>query len=43
MLVNYALACGLSWSVIFVVSNTPLEKTDFSFVSRYQLEVASLD
>lgn len=30
----------LAWNVVEIPSNTPLEKTDFPFGSRYQLQIA---
>lgn len=32
---------GMSWSVVYMTSDTPLEKTNFPFVSRYQSQITS--
>lgn len=41
MLVSCTWAWGLFWSVVCIPSETPLEKTDFSFVSSSHLVIAS--
>lgn len=39
VLANYSRVRGLPCSVVDILSKTPLEKADFLFASRYQLQI----
>lgn len=41
VLVHCSWAWGPPWSMVDILSDTPLEKADFPFPSRYQLPIAS--
>lgn len=41
LLANYSRAGARPWSVVEILSVSPLEKTNFSFTSRYRLQIAA--